>query len=79
MRNTVTSRYANPARPVMDLATRHALINQSCKATLNGAPAHIMGAHLDFALVADYTGNRIEYAWETVQFVMTEKQGRFRA
>ena len=46
--------------------------------TLNGKPAKIMGRLEPFALVGQLPqGLAVEFAWETVDYVMTERDGAF--
>jgi hypothetical protein len=48
---------------------RYALID--ARVTLNGNPARISGARLDFARVTDtVTGLSCEWAWETVERIV---------
>lgn len=47
--------------------------------TLDGKPAMINGALMDFAMVRQIGGYGFEWSWETVQRVVTEKEGKFRS
>lgn len=57
--------------------TRHEMIE--APVTLNGQPAKVVGAKLDFAHVVDLaTGLSAEWAWSTVEHVITNRNGEFR-
>lgn len=48
--------------------------------TLNGNPAKISGAKLDFAVVTDMTtGLSAEWAWPTVEHIVTNRGGEFQS
>ena len=48
--------------------------------TLNGKPAKIVGWKCDFPMVAELDGPlSVEYAWATVDNVMTNNDRRFKA
>jgi len=52
----------------------------SRKVTLNGEPAAICGASLDFPRVAQLSsGLSVEFSWPTVRLIVDTKGGRFTA
>lgn len=46
---------------------------------LDGKPAVINGALTDFAMVRQLGGYGFEWAWETVKYVVENKEGRFQS
>jgi len=59
----------------MDQDRKDALVGRDC--TLNGKRAVIVGRLNRFATIAALDGERYDYAWETVERIMTKKLGRF--
>lgn len=56
---------------------RHALCE--AKVTIDGRPAKVTGARLDFARVYDLeSGLSCEWAWPTVAYVVKHKGGAFK-
>lgn len=52
---------------------------QSEGITMDGQPAHIAGARLDWPVVVREDGLRVEFAWSTVLYVVKELGGKFRS
>ena len=68
-------------RKVYTTEQKRDLIQQGIElgATLNGKPAMIAGALLDFAQVVTMdNSNRVEYAWATVEHILSNG-GTFRS
>lgn len=63
--------------PEMTHADRLALCR--VPVTLDGVPASIGGASLDYAIVRDRDGRAFEWAWPTARAIVEKKGGAFES
>jgi hypothetical protein len=47
--------------------------------TIDGKPAWITGYPMDFGFVNAGGGVKVEFAWETIVFVVEKRGGKFRS